>query len=142
MRICNVYLRGNETLIMSAAKTIPGFEIHAEPVFRLVDDQPDAAVGHAVLKALDSYREKVPPPSPEVRGQDPVLRSAGVSSWGQLERSSSNILITEEAGMIKAIPTQRRPGGAYLHLNNLAIQCRADAEEIGAALRQAVAFCS
>jgi hypothetical protein len=141
-RTCRVYLRKNDTLVSSAAMTTHGFEIDDVPIFRLDADQPDAAIGKAVLQALNSYRWNVSPPGPEGRHPDPVLEFAEVKSWRQLEKGSRNIFIREKDGSITAIPTRRPPEGGYDHLNELAVHCRAIPEEIGAAVRQAALLCS
>jgi hypothetical protein len=141
-KICFVYLRKKEALVISAAMTTHGFEIAQEPVFRLVKDQSETAIGEAVLKALNSYRKGVAPLPPGDDRGDPVLQFVGVKTWGQLERTSRNILVKDESGSLSAVPTQRPPEGGYNHLNDLAVSCRAVPEEIGAAVRQAAQLCS
>lgn len=141
MRVCSVYLRDDEIFVVSAAKTKPGFEIHRQPVFRLCEDESDIAIGEAVLKALASYRENVPAPGLDSRSPDAVLQSLGARSWRQVERSSRNVLITDESGEISAVPTRRPPDGGYVHLNGFAVHCRARPDEVGAAVRGAALLC-
>jgi hypothetical protein len=141
-RTCVVYLRKDELFIVSAAMTTHGFEIDDAPVCRLAADQAEATIGEAVLRALDAYRTNVPPPGPAGRHPDPVLQFVGVKSWGQLERSSRSISINDESGSIRAIPTRRLPAGGYDYLDELAVQCQAVPEQIGAAIRQVAPSCS
>ena len=138
-RSCRVYLRRNEILVVSAAMTTHGFEIDDEPVSRLIKGFDD--VGDAVLRALSVYRSRVTPPGPEGRQQDPILRFAGVKTWGQLERTSRSLFVEEDAGSICIVPTRHSPEGGYEHLNQLKVCCRALPEEIRAAIREAAQLC-
>lgn len=122
--------------------TTHGFEITQEPVFKLHENSTEIGIGEAVLKALNSYRHDVPTPPLNDRQPDPLLEFIGVKTWGQLERSSRCILITEKLGSISATPTAHSPQGGYDHLNGLAVRCLPSADEIGAAVRRAAELCS
>jgi len=140
---CAVYIRKEGMFVVSAAMTTHGFEIDDMPVTKLAAaEQTEVAIGKAVLKALDAYRKNVSPPGPNGRQPDPVLQFVGAKSWGQLERSSLNVFIKDESGSIRAVPTRRSPKGGYVHLEELAVHCRAIPEEIGVAVRKAVQLCS
>ena len=140
-RTCSLYIRKNETFVVSSALTTHGYYMDDVPVFRVAPDQPDSAIGEAVLKALDSYRKDVPPVRHEDRKTYPVLQAIGLRSWGQLERTSRNISIEEDSGSVVVIPTRRPPEGGYEPLDQLAVHCRAVADEIGAAVRKAALLC-
>lgn len=136
-RSCALYIRKGETIFVSQAMTTHGFEMDDQPTARLSNDDSDMAIGEAVLKALNLYRENVPPAGPLGRKPDPVLQFAGVKTWGQLERQSRNVSIEEKSGTVSVVPTRRPEEGGYDPLNQLAIHCRAVPEEIGAAVRRA-----
>ncbi|SRR5579884_1478036 len=141
LKVCNLYVRDSDILVVSTATTTAGFEISQEPIFRLRADKPNVDIGHVVLRALEAHRTNIPPPSLKECSSDRVLSEIGVRSWRQLERTSRNILVTQEGGLVSATPTQHLSGGGYTHLNELTVRCRAIPEEIGAAVRQAELLC-
>jgi len=141
IKSCSLYIRKGEIIVVSQAMTTHGFETCDQPVLRLDTNESNITVGEAVMKALSLYRKNIPPHGPLGRKPDPILEFAGVRTWGQLERRSRCISISEESGSVTVGPTRRPPEGGYNHLDKLAIHCRAVPEEIGAAVRQAAALC-
>jgi hypothetical protein len=141
-RACALYVKKNEIFVVSEVMTTHGFEQHDQPVTKLTANEPDLAVGEAVLRALALYRQNVPPFGPGGRKPDPVLEFVGVRTWGQLQRSSQMVSIEEkEPDSISAVPTRRSIDGGYDYLKELAVHCRAVPEEIGTAIRKAVLLC-
>jgi hypothetical protein len=140
-KACSLYIRKNETFVVSSALTTHGYYVDRVPVFRVTPDQPDSVIGEAVLRALDSYRENLLPTRPEDRKPDPVLQAMGLKSWGQLERTSRNVSVEENSGSVVVVPTRRPPEGGYNRLDNLALHCLAIADDIGATARKAALLC-
>jgi hypothetical protein len=139
---CVVYLRETEIVVVSNAMTTHGFEIDDLPITRLTAAQFDSVLGDAILEALGRYRTNVLPPGPRGRQPDPVLKFVGVRTWGQLERSTRNIFVTEELGSITAIPTRRIQKGGYDFLYEFAVRSSTVPVDIGLALSQAAKFCT
>lgn len=142
MSSCNVFVRSADTLIVASARTKPGFEIDAAPVFKLAANEAPVAIGKAVLEALNSYRVNVNPPPSNAAASSPLLQIAGAKGWSQLERVSRNILVVLEAGQVSAIPTRHDPEGGFTHMRELAISCKPIDEEIGIAIARAALLCS
>ena len=139
---CNVFIRKSDVIVATSARTTHGFEIIAEPVFKVANDAPEGAIGTAVLEALRAYQVNVLPPSPDMSTKpSTLLRIAGYRNWGQLDKGSLNVVVEGDSDWLTLIPTQREPEGGVSHLNALAVKCRLTAEAIELALRKAGALC-
>ena len=140
---CDVFIRDKDILVASSARTIPGFDIIVDPVFKLARNEPATAVGKAVLEALRAYRVGVPAPGPDMgKMPNPLLKLAGCRSWGQLDRASINVLINLCADYVLAIPTHKELNRGFSHLNELAVKCDLTARAIGDAVMNAASRCT
>lgn len=143
IKSCGVFFLPEAIYVVAAARTIPGFEIDAEPVLKLDRQCPPSALGDTVAAALNSYRIDVAPPDPSSKNIGPLLKETGKKSWKQLERSALHARVMLNGTTIKVMPTERdaRRGG-YSHRPDLACECSLDTYDIGTTLLLVLERCS
>jgi len=143
IKSCGVFFFPDAIYIVAAARTVPGFEIDSEPVFKLDRRSPPLCLGDAVLSALKAYRMDVAPPGPSSKNISPFLKQTGKKSWKQLEKTALHARVSLDGATMQIIPTERdaRLGG-YSHRPDLACECSLDAQDIGTTLLRALEQCS
>jgi hypothetical protein len=77
---CGVFFFPDAIYVVAAARTVPGFEIDSEPVFKLDRQCPPLSLGDAVLSALKAYRMDVAPPGPSGKNISPFFKQTGKKS--------------------------------------------------------------
>ena len=140
MQTCGVYATENDLFVVSMAKTVPGFELDVEPMYKTSRKDQAAAIGQLVVAALDAYREGVPAPDPRSKVPSPLLQFAGFRSWKALEKAALNLLISRNGARVTVMPTARQPRGGYAHKPDLAISATAEPGAIGHAVEQALSL--
>lgn len=140
MQTCGVYATESDLFVVSMAKTVPGFELDVEPMFKTSRKDQAAAIGQLVVAALDSYREGVPAPDPRGKVPSPLLQFAGFRSWKALEKAALNVLISRNGARVTVVPTARQPRGGYAHKPDLAISATAEPGAIGQAVEKALSL--
>jgi hypothetical protein len=140
---CGVFFFPDAIYVVAAARTVPGFEIDSEPVFKLDRQCPPLSLGDAVLSALKAYRMDVAPPGPSGKNISPFLKQTGKKSWKQLERIALHASISLDGATMHIIPTERDASrGGYTHRPDLASECTLDAQDIGTTLLRVFEQCS
>ena len=143
IKSCGVFLSVDTIYVVAASRTVPGFEIDSEPVFKLDRHCPPPSLGNAVLDALKAYRMDVAPPGPSSKRMSPFLKQTGKKSWRQLEENTLHASVSLDGATIQIIPTERdaRLGG-YSHRPDLARECSLDDQDIGTTLLRIFEQCS
>jgi hypothetical protein len=143
IKSCGVYLFPDMIYVVASARTVPGFDIHSEPVFKMERGAQASVLGEKVIAALNAFRFDVPPPGPGSKDVGPLLKQTGLRSWKQLEARALHISVTLDGEIIRVIPTARdlRHGG-YNFKPDLTCECVLDRQEIGTTLLQALEKCS
>jgi len=113
IKSCSVYLFPDMIYVVASARTVPGFDIHSEPVFKVERNVQPSVLGDRVVTALNAFQFDVPPPSPRSKDVGPLLKRTGLRSWKQLEARALHISVTLDGEIIQVIPTARdlRHGG-------------------------------
>jgi hypothetical protein len=143
IKSCGVFFFPDTIYVVAAARTVPGFEIDSEPVFKLDRQCPPVTLGDAVLCALKAHRIDVAPPGPSSKIMSPLLKQTGKKSWKQLEKYALHASVSLDGATMQIIPTERdtRVGG-YSHRPDLACECSLGAQDIGATLLRVLGRCS
>ena len=141
MKACEVYFRGDTVFVNAMAKTVPGFLITSEPMFRLGREEQPAAWGQAVLKALESFRQGVPMPEAPRTANQEFLAFAGVKSWSAFARSALHLSLAYDGREVSVIPTTRAHGG-FDHLTDQAVRSLPEPQALGEALLEGLRLCS
>jgi hypothetical protein len=143
IRSCGVYFFPDAVYVVALARTVPGFEIHSEPVLKVNRDAGPACFGDAVVAALDSYRLDIDPPDPRSKNVGPLLKRTGLRSWKQLEKKAVHVSVSLDRGKVQVIPSMRdRQHGGYAYRPDLACECAPTPGEIGATMLRALECCS
>lgn len=143
IKSCGVFFVPDAIYVVSAARTIPGFCVDCEPVFKVSIEGSPSALGDAVLSALNAFRLDVPPPSPEETTFSPLLSCVGKKSWKEIERVARHVTVSLDENKVSVIPTERDPRNrGYMHRPDLSSQCIPDAGLIGVALLGVLEHCS
>jgi hypothetical protein len=141
VKACGVYFRGDAVFVISSAKTVPGFLIDSQPMFKLGRGEPPAVWGEAVLRALDSFREGVPmETAPRTAGRE-FLDFTGFKSWSTFAGKALHLSIAYDGKEVMVIPTVRSHGG-FNHLPEQAVRCPPHPPAVGEALLEALGHCS
>ena len=141
MKACEVYFRGDTVFVFAMAQTVPGFLIQSGPMFKLKRDDPPAAWGETVLKALGSFREHVPVTEAPRTVSPEFLEFTGVKSWNTFIRGTLNLSIGFDGRNVDIIPTARAHGG-FDHLSDQAVISRPEPQAVGEAMLEALPLCS
>jgi len=140
MKNCGVYATESDVYVVSLARTIPGFELVSEPMFKARRDEP-SALGEAVLSALNAYKEGVAAPDPRAKIPSPFLKYSGFRSWKAVERSALHLSVRWNGPGVSIIPTVRDEHAGYAHKPDLAVTSSPEPSAIGEALLKALALC-
>jgi len=143
IKSCDVYFFPDAIYVVASARTVPGFEIDSEPVFKLDRQIPPPAVGDAIIAALNSFRIDVAPPDPRATKWSPLLIRAERKSWKQIEKVALHVTVSLDGATVRVMPTERdaRRGG-YAHRPDLACDCTLQPEDIGMTVLGALERCS
>jgi len=143
IKSCSVYFFPDVAYIVAAARTVPGFEIDAEPIFDVRREAAPSKLGDAIIAALNSYQLDVSPPDPRSKNVGPLLKRTGLKSWKQLEKKGLHVRVSLDGAAVRVMPTMRDPvRGGYEHKPDLAFECELVPADIGVATLQALERCS
>jgi len=143
IKSCGVFFFPDAIYVVAAARTVPGFEIDSEPVFKLDHRCPPVSLGDAVLSALKAYRMDVAPPGPSSKHMSPFLKQTRKKSWKQLEKVALHASVSLDGAAVQIIPTERDPRlGGYSHRPDLACESPLHAHDIGTTLLRVFEQCS
>jgi len=145
MRRAALYDLGICLFVHAYALTEAGFWIASEPAARLRSESSDEDVGRALQGVLS--RDLPLRPTPSRRDYldigDPVLKSAGLSSWTELQRRARMCDLERSSDKVRLIPmrNERRDGvRAFYHNEERSVEAdHSDAKMLGAAARSALA---
>jgi hypothetical protein len=84
---CGIYLFPEGIYVVGAARTVPGFCIQSEPIFKLERKTSTVQLGE-VIAALKAFRIDVASPDPGSRNTSPLWARTHMRSWKQLERTA------------------------------------------------------
>lgn len=104
MKRATVYQRGAVILVHASSRTTDGVWILSEPCIRLPSDCGDAAMGLAVMSALEASQSSVPHPTQWKGLVEPLLRAAGVRTWKAFAKSAVCVEVEERDGQLALIP--------------------------------------
>jgi hypothetical protein len=109
---CSVYLLAGDYIIIPASETSAGMWIAEAPVLRVAGSSTSAALGEAVLEALQRSQTGVPHPTdwPAAnREMKTALNAVKVSSFMRLHRQASSVAVDADEGVVTLTPL--RNGG-------------------------------
>lgn len=124
---------GQVIYVVANAETTHGFNIATEPMLRLDRRSQPSAVGSAVLKALNAYKQGVPVPDLK-KLEEVVLSFTGHKSSRAFERDLSCLFIQVEGEKIKITPTVKGDEGGFVFQQGNATVVDFDPESIGRAI--------
>jgi hypothetical protein len=140
---CGVYFFTDAIYVVAAARTIPGFCIDSEPIFRLERQSTPIELGEAIIAALNAFRLDVAPPDPRQTNTGPLLQKTRMRSWKELERRALLVAASMDGDAVRVTPTARDyKRGGYDYRPNLARECALDAVDVGTTTLRAVEDCS
>lgn len=122
-----IFLRGDAIYVVAVAVTRRGYTFKTEQVQTLSARVEAAALGKAVLRALDAYEENVPDIGDPRQHAGPMLRALGFSGIRQFERGTKWTGVQVVDGIAYVIPSKPYGRGGYFGLT------RDDAPEGGIA---------
>jgi hypothetical protein len=104
---CGIYLLPEGIYVVGTARTVPGFCIESEPIFKLERKTSTVQLGEAVIAALKAFRIDVASPDPGSRNTSPLLARTHMRSWKQLERTALLVEISFDGDAVQVMPTSR-----------------------------------
>jgi hypothetical protein len=140
---CGIYFFPDGIYVAATARTVSGFCIETEPIFKLERQTSTVQLGEAVISALKAFRIDVASPDPRSRNTSPLLARAHMRSWKQLERTAQLVEISLDGDAVHVMPTERDlDRGGYQHRPDFACQCRLKPEDIGVTSLRVLERCS
>ncbi|WP_394838680.1 hypothetical protein LVJ94_17455 [Pendulispora rubella] len=101
MKMTTVYLRKTQFFVQSLSLSTDEVWIFSDPCFAFPETCDDAALGSAILAALDASRAGIPHPARDSKAHmGPLFQLAGITSWTTFARSAKSVQVTEEGGKI------------------------------------------
>jgi len=140
---CGIYLLPDGIYVVGTARTVPGFCIESEPIFKLERKTSTVQLGEAVIAALKAFRIDVASPDPGSRNTSPLLARTHMRSWKQLERTALLVEISFDGDAVQVMPTTRDlDRGGYQHRPDFSCECGLKPEDIGATSFRVLECCS
>ena len=138
-RCVSVYGRGRLLILSTSSKTVGrhGLWIEVGPIRVLLKQASPDEVGRALLDALEDSRDEVPLPHDPESVQVPLLKAAGVSSWGSFMRGASHIYFERDSSGIRMIPSEV-DGGNFVPVVGLTRHLAESAVDLGNAIKETV----
>jgi hypothetical protein len=147
---CAVYLLAGDYIIISTSETSAGVGIAQAPVVRIGGSSTSAALGEAVLDALQRSQTGVPHPSDWAaldREMKTALNAVKVSSFMRLHRQASSVDVDADDEVVTLTPMRnggyKGPDRGFSGLPFKARRLRrgASTAEVGAAIVDAFQLC-
>lgn len=134
-----VYERRGRFLLSTEARTVDGFWVSIPPFVDAGLEPADRTLGSMVSCLIDLSIEGVDSPAPDENLFEPVLRWAGVKSYGTFMAGTRCVDITDEAGFVSITPMRNagtRGGFEYLDEHRQVLDSPST-EHLGRAVRSA-----
>jgi hypothetical protein len=95
-----------------------------------------AILGSAVLAALESSKEGIPPPAKEEVVFSPVLSAFGFKTWGYFVKDALALSVRYNGTRVYVTPTEKS-GVSFLHRDADKVECPSEPEAVGRAILDA-----
>jgi hypothetical protein len=139
MKNAIAYQRGETIIFHASSKTTAGVLILTEPVLSCALSN-SLGLTQCVVKTLAGSSDGIPHPKVWKGLFDPVLRFAGVKSWGTFVKSTKAVRIEQSGDVVSFIPTENlgsKEGFMPMKQRTLVVQASSD---LGETLLQAFAI--
>ncbi len=144
-KLAEVYERDDKWYVGPLSRATTGLWIATPPLIQLHKRDSRQCKGQAAIEALNASQHGVPVPADNEDLVGPLLALAGVKSWAAFMSKAKYIGLELENDQVTVMPHRKlpRPKGALEGMPEKAIVLPADAsaEEIGAALEEAMSRC-
>jgi hypothetical protein len=144
-KIAHVYARNGEWYFQPSSMATTGLWIATPPLVQINSHDSRQRKGEAALEVLNASQQGIPLPQDTGSVIVPLLTKAGARSWTEFMKKAKCVGLELEGDKLTIMPHRKlpRPKGALEGMPEKAIVLSADtsAEEIGAALEEAMSRC-
>lgn len=143
-RSAGIYSRDGKLFIYPHFITTTGISLGGEPIAVMEQIATDSEVGREAREALRRHRTGHPHPVRFDNPSDPLLEAAGVKTWATFAKGALACSISEDGVEVVITPSRRgKARASYLFTPDLNVKVNLPAsdEQVGAAIREALARC-
>lgn len=113
-QVCDVYRSDRAFFVVSFSQTLDGIWVGNDVRQALAADSAVAALGQAVLRALDASRQGQPPPADVGQPTRDLLRFIGAKSWTRFANTAQAAGVRRHGPSLTVTAYERGEHGAFL----------------------------
>lgn len=143
MKRADVYRRGTSILVHSLSETTEGVWIVSPPCVRLAEEDTDTELGEVVVAALGRSCVGLPHPTRWDGLLRPLLDAARVKTWRTFVNNAVSVGVEKLGEQLELVPTENlgaKGGFEERGALKVTLAMPKDAEQVGAAVREALAL--
>ncbi len=140
-QVCDVYRSARAFFVVSLSQTVDGIWVGNDMRQTLAADSAAAALGEAVLRALDASQQGRPRPADVGQPTRDLLRFVGAKSWTRFANTAQVTGVRRHGSSLTVTAYDRGEHGAFLPRTDKEVTCSLEAltgAELGARVLEAL----